>query len=368
MAVCSSSGLSGFPINATGWTSIIDKASYVIKSDISLQLDPSNMQINYNNGFCGVNGQNTFFMGGSQYIIRGIRLCKSSQSGLSVNRPIAEFNIWGTPTATSSVLSSIALLNIPIFQASVNSTTGVYFINYLNNQFVKFDNLIPKGSDINIVRYNTCIETNINTTISIVVGYWENGISITQENIRLLPSQLLDFGVPAFLINSKLLSSFSLSASGGKTSLVYTNNDAMKILIPYPGTAGVSDLTKFRYIQGFLDSKEPTRTTNAYKCISINPLRDIKNGQILINPDTGKRLSDELADSEARDVSDKGKTDSSIGDTMEMLAIFIGVCLALFLLFIVFYYIAHIFTGNVEVIKEPMVINTQPPTAAYSKP
>jgi len=348
MAVCSSSGFSGFPINPSGWTSIIDKSTYVINTDISLQFSPSNNQIGYNNGFCAVNNQNTFFIGGTQYAINRIRICSPGQTGLSTSNPIAELNIWGRPTATSTSQQSIALLNIPIFQGSVNSQTGVNFINYLNNQQIKLDSLIPKGNDVNVVRYNTCIETNMNNTINIVVGYWESGITIVQESRRLLPSPLVNFGVPKSLINpAKLLSSYALSATG-KTSLVYTTNDPLDILVSYNSSiASPSDLIKFRYIRGFSDISSSKQSTNAYKCISINPSKDIKDGQILINPDTGRRLSDELADSQAE--HEINAPAGYIGDTMEKIAIALGVCLGLLLLFVLFYYVAHIFATQKQI-------------------
>lgn len=348
MAVCSSSGFSGFPINPSGWTSIIDKSTYVINNDISLQFSPSDNQCGYNNGFCAVNNQNTFFMGGTQYAINRIRICSPGQNGLSTNTPIAELNIWGKPTAPSSSQQTIAVLNIPIFQGSVNSPAGVNFISYLNNQQIKLDSLIPKGNDVNVVRYNTCIETNMNNTINIVVGYWESGITIIQESRRLIPSPLVNFGVPKSLINpAKLLSSYALSATG-KTSLVYTTNDPLDILIPYNSSiTSPSDLTKIRYIKGFSDITSSKQSTNAYKCITINPSKDIKNGQILINPDTGKRLSEELADSQVE--NEMNIQVGSIGDTMEKIAIALGVCLGLLLLFVLFYYLAHIFITQKQV-------------------
>ena len=75
-------------------------------------------------------------------------------------------------------------------------------------------------------------------------------------------------------------------------------------------------------------------------------IKDIKDGQILIDADTGRRLSDELADSQAEQNlnAQVGSTD----DTMETIVIVLGVCLGL-LLFVLFYYVAHIVVTKNEI-------------------
>lgn len=149
-------GLQGFPIQVSGWSSIIDKTSYVVPNDLSFQFSPTKLPMAYTNGFFNVNGTHTFFIGGSQYFVKAIRLCRPKQEGLSFN-PIAEFHIWGFPTATSNNQNSISLISIPIFQGIVNTSTGDKFVDLLSNRPVQLSNLIPSGEEINIVRYLSLI-------------------------------------------------------------------------------------------------------------------------------------------------------------------------------------------------------------------
>ena len=346
-------GLQGFPIQVTGWVSVIDKTSYKVPSDISLQFSPTKLPMAYNQGSFNINGQNTFFIGGSQYFIKAIRLCSPKQTGLSTLTPIAEFHIWGLPTATSNNQKSIALLNIPVFSGIQTTKSGDSFIELLANRAVSLENLIPTGPDINIVRYSTCVETN-NDTVNIVSAYWEKGLIITQDLVKNIPQPLKEFGIPV-LGGFKLLSSYVISENG-KTNRVFTEINGIQQAYPGSITATNSDFTKsFRYITGFIDQgKSDKYDTNAYKCVNIDPSRDIKNGKILIDPETGKRLSQTVKEAEEDAKLNQEKATISPRDIMETIAIIIGIILGLGFLLGLFYFIYTFVTTRKSTGDPPM--------------
>jgi len=337
----------------TGWTSIIDKAKYKVPSDISLQFSPTELPMSYNQGNFNVNGQNTFFIGGSQYFVKAIRLCNPKQSGLSTLTPLAEFHIWGFPTATSTNQKSIALLSIPVFQGVQNTRQGDTFIDLLSNRPVRLDRLIPTGPDVNVVRYSTCVETN-NDTVSFVVAYWEKGLIITQELVRNIPQPLKEFGIPV-LGQFKLLSSYVISEKG-KTNRIYTENEGIQQAYSNSLTATNTDfINSFRYITGFAEQQGSAKyDTNAYKCVTIDPSRDIKNGKILIDPDTGKRLSQSVEDAEKEEKQNQETASISPKDIMETIAIIIGIVIGIMLLIGLFYFVYTFVTTRKSTGDPPM--------------
>jgi hypothetical protein len=346
-------GLQGFPIQVTGWTSTNDRSKYIIPSDISLQFSPTKLPMAYNQGTFNINGQNTFFIGGSQYFIKAIRLCATKQTGLSTLTPIAEFHIWGYPTATSINQKSIALLNIPIFSGIQNTKQGDAFIELLSNRPVVLGNLIPTGPDVNVVRYSTCVETN-NDTINIIIAYWDKGLIIAQDLVKNIPQPLKEFGIPV-LGGFKILSSHVISEKG-KTNRIYTEKDNIQQAYPGSITATNTDFTNsFRYITGFIDQVSSDKyDTNAYKCVTIDPSRDIKNGKILIDPESGKRLSQTVEDAEAEAKLNQEIPSVSSKYIIETMSIIIGVILGLGLLLGLFYLIYTFITTRKSTGDPPM--------------
>lgn len=286
-------GLQGFPIQLTGFD--INKL-LISQNDISLQFSPSKVPITATgDGFYNINGENTFFIGGSQYFVKAIRIRDPMQTGLFSITPIAEFQIWGYPTTTSNDNKSLAILTIPIFQGAVNTTAGDNLVKWLKGDSITFQNLIPSGEDIDIIRYSTCIETDKNYTINIKVGYWQKGLTITQDMVKLLPTPLSKVGVPK-MDNYKFLSTFEQSVSG-KGNRVFNENK--NLLEPYSTSLSATSVdvkNVFKYIRGFTSQKTDKFSTDLYKCVSIDKSRDIKDGKLLIDPSNGKRLSDSMED------------------------------------------------------------------------
>lgn len=345
-------GLQGFPIQVTGWTSIIDKQSFVVPSDISLQFSPTELPMDYNNGFLSINGENTFFIGGSQYFVRAIRICKPKQTGLSTLIPIAEFHIWGYPTATSYNQKSIALLNIPIFQGLINTKVGDSFVELLEHRPIRLDKLIPTGKDVNIIRYSSCVETE-NNTINIVTAYWEKGLTIKQEFINKITQPLPEFGIPT-IGSFKLLSSFVISENG-KTNRIYSeqNNGILQSYSKDMTATDTDFIISFRYIKDFVEELSSKYDTRAYKCITIDRSRDIKNGKILIDPESGKRLSEYVKDADEQANNEQEATISSM-DTFKYIGILFGFLFGILVLFVGFYFIYTVVTTRKSTGDPPM--------------
>lgn len=375
MATCLP-GLQGFPIQVTGWQSIVDKSQYIIPNDISIQFSPSVMRIGYlGNGSFSINGTNTFFMGGTQYFVKTVRMCQAKQQGLlnSSGTPVGELQLWGFPTATTTSKNSIALLCIPILSGQ-ESDAGKAFTDLIYGRELSLQSLLPSGSGTDIVRYTTCVETN-EDTVSVVVGYWSGGLIINQQVTSVLSSILSrnDFapGVPK-MSNYQLLSSYVLTQGdggpqGGKGQRTFQEKNGF--LQPYSNAVALGATTP-EFIAGFRlikDFKEQSTTakleTAGYKCIAIDRSRDIKNGKLQVDPGTGKRLDKEVDDANA--VDNEGTPQATIPPKkiVDYIFITLGVILGVLLLSGVLYAIRYMFVTRKSMGLGPAVDET-PATVA----
>ena len=349
MAICLP-GLQGFPIQVTGWQSIIEKNKFVIPNDISIQFSPSVMPMNYiGNGNLSINGTNTFFMGGIQYFVKTLRISQAKQQGLlnSSATPIGELQLWGFPTATTTSKNTIALLCIPILSGQ-ESEAGKAFTNLINRRELSLQSLLPTGSGTDIVRYTTCVETN-KDTVSIVVAYWSNGLIINQQTTNFVSTFITqkEFapGVPK-LSNYQLLSSYVLTEGNGKGGRIY--NEINGILQSYSnavalGATSPEFVSGFRLIKDFKEETKVNFDTGGYKCIAIDRSRDIKNGKLQVDPGTGKRLSDEVDNANA--VDNEGTPQATIPPKkiVDYIFITIGIILGVLLLAGILYGIRYMF-------------------------
>jgi len=354
MATCLP-GLQGFPIQVTGWQSIVDKNQYIIPSDISIQFSPSVMPMGkLSNGFFNINGTNTFFMGGTQYFLKSVRMCQAKQQGLllSSGTPIGELQLWGLPTATATSKNSIALLCIPILNGQ-ESNSGKAFANLINGRELLLQDLLPSGKSTNVVRYTTCVETNTDT-VSIVVAYWSGGLTVNQQVTSVLSSTLSkqEFipGVPK-MSNYQLVSSYVLTdngrAEGGKGQRTFQETNG--ILQPYSNSVALGATTPefiagFRMIKGFTEQSTTSKLeTSGYKCIAIDRSRDIKDGKLRVDPETGKRLDEEVNDANAVDIEGTPQATIPPKKIVDYIFITIGVILGILLLCGVLYGIRYMF-------------------------
>lgn len=310
-------GLQGFPVQVTGWSGIQsqEKVDLVIPNDIHIQFSPSETPMAYESvsGLFSLNTNNTFFMGGSQYVVRAIKLSEPKQEGLKTfsANPLFELQIWGSPTPTTIPKADLAVMVIPVYQNPVATAPGIALTSLVRGEAIEFTRCIPFGGDTEIVKYATCIETDQSKTINIAVTYWSKGIAITQDQKRSFPVTPAKFGIPN-LFGYKVLSSFVQYSDEARTKgqRQYQQLEG-GILTPYQTSVTLSVTTPefknaFRIISKFEKKSVSATDTSQYKCIAVNRSRDIKDGKLVIDPKTGKSLADEVKTAEEQQAESLG--------------------------------------------------------------
>jgi hypothetical protein len=358
-------GLQGFPVQITGWSSLTDKSNIVIPNDIQLQFSPANVPMTFNaqTGIISTNGTSTFFMSGTQYNVRIIRLCLPKQEGLAnfSGTPVAEFQIWGTPSATSQTNTALAVLVIPVIQKPTETTAGQAILDAVTAKAVSLVRCIPVGDGVDVVKYVTCIETENNSRINIAVAYWSSGAAITQTMTRQIPlgtitgstvvtQSLATPGIPN-LIGARFLSSFTQSNDEARTKTNRIYNQVAGIGQPYISMVTVSATSPefqsgFRLIRNFnQQARSGKQDTSEYKCISIDRRRDISDGKLLIDPKTGIRMDEEMqrAQEIQNETTSRAQPKIGAGDIWITVCITIGAILGITLAFAVLYGVFHFF-------------------------
>jgi hypothetical protein len=324
-------GLQGFPVQITGWSGYAEKSNLVIPNDIHLQFGPSKipLTLNKSTGELINYGQSTFFMNGTQYNVRVVRVSAAKQEGIGnfSGAPVAEFQIWGIPAGNPN--GNLAVFIIPIIQKPAENPAGSKLISAIAGNPVQLVDCIPSGPGTDIVKYTTCIETDKSSTVTVSAAYWSNGVAITQQMARSLPQPLPPAGIPnAF--GFRVLSSFVQFADEKQTKGQRKYTDVQNILQPYASTVllsvGSAEFKNgFRLIQNFEIKKTTAeQDLSAYKCIAIDRSRDIKNGKLLVDPSSGRRLDDEVATAEKQEKDALEKPDVS-----KARSIWITVCIIL---------------------------------------
>jgi len=382
-------GLQGFPIQVTGWSGFEDKISIDTPNDIFLQFSPNKLPSYYNkdDGSLTVQGTNTFFMGGTQYMVRVVRLSSVKQEGLanfSQDTILFEYHIWGTPVQNSLAKADAALLCIPVVKKPQETDAGQTILQMLNGDTVQFIDTIPRGNGADVIKYSTCIETNDKTkkTITIAVAYWSNGAACIQSRLDKWAGRLgmasagfaaKDFvppGVPD-IFGFQLLSGFTLANDEYRTKTSREYKVTRGILQPYstlvPIGVGASEFKNgFRMIRNFDFQKKQRLGTDAYKCIAIDRSRDIRGGKLLVDPATGRRLDDEINAANAEQSPDTNV--KSPEDTKKILlticviiGCIIGGCLLAGLVSFIF---AWILNRKSQGIIEPSILDKLPSSIA----
>lgn len=352
-------GLQGFPIQISGWTSQVEseREKFKIPNDISLQFSPSAVPMNYlqDQGTFQFQGNNTFFMGGTQFNVRMVRLSVPKQEGLSLNRstmPYMEVHIWGLPVHTATNQNQLALLVIPVWQGAMTTPAGAALLNAKRGNSTTLEAFIPSGKDVygfpaDVMRYTTCVETDGASSMNITVAYWMNGMTIVQDELnKAFPQPLPVFGIP-ILGSYKFLTVYE-QTERGKGNRRYDTEKGMSI--PYSTTVVLSVATAevrngFRYISNFINTQTARSrglpSAQGMKCIKIDRKRDIKNGKLIIDPATGQRLED--MDREAEDASgeDTPTNSTPIRKVMEkvfmIIGIILGCCMLGFVMYLIYY-------------------------------
>lgn len=342
-------GLQGYPIQVNGWAGFTDRASIETPNDIELQFSPSETPRHYNNGILDNIASNTFFIGGVQYNVVQVALAQPRQEGISnfSGTPLAEFQIWGSPTVSYNSSKTIAALIIPVIQKPVEDIEGASIVAMCTGKAARLVGCVPKGRGVDVVRYSTCIETSRKDTVNIQVAYWANGAAITRELARVLPQAKQPIGIPD-VFGYTLLTSFNNQIGLRRMVKVDTKFEkANGRLTPYSTTTSVASPEfrgGFRLIRNFIQVIKGSTDTSAYKCIAIDRSRDIKGGKLLVDPNTGIRLTDEVAVANAREaelLQQAGVTNA--GDLWIKACIALGVVLGVCLIAAAFVFVGTVF-------------------------
>ena len=366
------SGLQGFPVQITGWSGYTEKASLAIPNDIQLQFSPSESPMTYNAPTGELTQKsssgNTFFMGGTLFTVKSIRLAEPKQDGLknfSANT-VAEFQIWGMVNPTGVPKYDVAVITIPLYVKAEESEQGASIMNAVNGQPVRLMDCIPSGKNTMVVRYVTCIETDSaeKSTVKVAVAYFSDGVAINAPQANRLTGRLGKAGIPN-VFGFKILSRFEQYNDPGRTKGNRQYLTENTILQAYQTTVALSTSTPefrqgFRIIFSFIKRDTATeKKLGAYKCIAIDKQRDIKNNQLVVDPKTGRSLEDEItvANQQANETL---PTRGNIRDTFMTVAIIVGVILGLTGLALLFMFIATIFFNRKgQGILDPIPANVQ---------
>lgn len=289
-------GLQGFPVQVSGWNSLTDKSKLIMPNDIYLQFSPSETPMKYfsnSGGAFSINGTNSFFISGNQYDVFTVRLTKPDQEGLQSfsGNAVAEFTIWGQK---KSAESEFAALVIPIYTKPIQSRPGAALLRTINGESARLIDCIP-DEQTEIVRYKTCVETDSKTTpmIFIDVAYWSTGSFIRQTDFAKIIPTLSKPGFP-LRREFKLLTSYTQLNDADLTKSDRKYEVIPYASLPYKKAVSLSATSKefqnaFRIIKDFTKEKEDSEP----KYIAIDTETDIKDGVLMVDLSTGKRLSPE---------------------------------------------------------------------------
>jgi hypothetical protein len=302
-------GLQGFPVQISDWQGRTEKR--VIPNDITLQfLDaPVPFTFGQNGLFSAATQGSTFFLGGTQYSIRGMMLTNPTQQGLKnfSAEPLAEVQIWGISfNRSQGIVDGLGVLVIPIRITSdldKSSLAAQSLVDATQNKAVRFANLIPAGKTTEVIRYSTCVEVENRPSINIQVAYWPDGAMMPQSVARTFTPIRSQSGLPN-IFNGKSLSSFDYNeVTKEKTNLQFRFKDINRFICEvYPSKVLSATSTEvslvFGTIKGFITSAPRELRTAGYKCIAIDRMRDIQNGKLVVDPATGQRLDQVVQEAE----------------------------------------------------------------------
>ena len=354
-------GLQGWPVQVADLRSNINTLVNEIKqpSDIKLQFGKENVSngqsLQPTSGWIAFNGNHTFLLGGQQYTVKDIRFCKPINTTITItpSTPIGEYQLQGQ-VGNSSML---ACLSIPLY-IDTTSTAGSAIIGLLTGKETDLLSTIPMSTSVQIMRYSTCVESVGGPVYTIQNAHWINGISITTAQFQTIPGWngggFASGGFSGVMLYKGYFANTYELNDGGKSKITYSLLYGY-ISVPYTLTPGISVSTTqftqaFRIIVGFTQQNAGNSTnlaTNSFKCTPINPLKDIKNGQIQIDPRTGKLLSDEVNDLQNQQNASLNSNATILpGDIAKYIGIAFGVLIGIVLLYYLYQLCKYIYTKN----------------------
>jgi hypothetical protein len=188
---------------------------------------------------------------------------------------------------------------------------------------------------------------------TIAVAYWRTGIGVDNNNFasRFQAPQMTlgKFGIPLLLTGNQETYSSVSETGPGATRTLMRGTAERGVSTPYTTSiSATSDQFKnnFALVKFSIPSAQTQRGLVQYKCMAIDRQKDIVNGQVMIDPRTGKRLVDTLKeDSDQQQELDAMPTPALTGgDIEEKVALALGIVGGTLLLALVIWLISSYIT------------------------
>lgn len=378
MSLCSATGNSGFPIIVQGQINraIIPDTS-IVKATFKTALSTRSIPRTYDpqTGYIDeVAGQDTFILNGTPYLLQTAQIYDARNNALLIPTMEGSQPMTGQPTIGLSLCftkqqenyagETVLVILIPIFNQAT-ATNGAEYHTDIDAYFLDMmsQTVSQSASSLGVflnyqglrVGYSTCIELKdsapINLRVLLFGGYVIKPTTLAKFTAvppLRLPAPLRNYAATAFR---------RIAGKGGLLEVSQWSTEGYC----YAGTISVGD-DKFSKRFTFYDSliepakgpirpgTENLRTTDQYKCIPLNKVKDISGGLVLVDPATGARrtltdqlAADEIAEQAALKEALPNYGSNGVRDFMFQFADIIAVVLTVIIVAIIYYVIGQRF-------------------------
>ncbi len=392
MSLCSATGNSGFPIIVQGQINraIIPDTS-IVKATFKTALSTRSIPRTYDpqTGYIDeVAGQDTFIFNGTPYLLQTVQLYDARTNSVLIptmegsqpmnGQPSFGLSLCFTKQQENYAGEKVLIILIPIFNQAT-ATNGAEFHTDIDAYFADMMSQTVSQSATSLgvflnyqglrIGYTTCVELQesapLNLRVLLFSGYVIKPTTIakfTSIPPLRLPAPLRNYAATAF------------RRAAGTGGVLQVSQWSMEGYC-YAGTLSVGD-DKFSKRFTFYDSliepakgpvrpgTENLRTTEQYKCIPLNKVKDISGGLVLIDPATGARTTltdqlaaDEIAEQAALKEALPNYGSNGVRDFMFKFADIIAVVLTVIVVAIIYYAIGQRFHTTEEAVAAVVAAN-----------
>ena len=235
--------------------------------------------------------QTSLRFGGTTYILQHIQLFTPTNTSYYKIPPIAEFALFYKPTAASN--TNIVVTFIPIFEGSVSSMSSSQeeqsYLGAALSRDTSYKGSVAKLYSYKSIHYDTLIETaspadngdRIIERLSVNVLVFIDGIAIDSPTNVLLKTAIQSHPLPSFGFPALLLPSMdyvTMNVPGTKPSFDESDGALRTVYTTLISTGSDTFAERWRYYtKTFTQSyAEKKKDATAYKCVAIDPSRDLK--------------------------------------------------------------------------------------------
>jgi hypothetical protein len=282
----------------------------------------------------------TLRLNGNTFTLISVQLCEPQHKSLleqSKQRDCSGELILGFKSK-SSISETYVFLCVPILTRST-TTLSSYLealrLGQLSGKPTSLLTLLP--GDKHFISYSTClerIEERGSTSKQARVMVFTEGLAYPAQNFVELVSRIAAprrlTALPAIQLPDNLKDKtqallFSISTESDYKSLLRYNQ---------------------YFPSGQPDSKYRTDSLNSYKCVPLEPTQTVKDGQIIVDTDTGELLSQVLKDGTTTVAKPGGRITPAMVE--KVIAIGVALALLLFVFVILAYIVTNVVTPNAD--------------------